>query len=154
MGKNKKYVIFQLTNQQFALPLTVVEQVIQVVEMSPWPKMPEYIHGIINLHGEVIPVINIHFLFGLPTKKIELSDQLIIATTSSRKLAVLVDSSHEVIELEDDKVVNSEKIMFEMMYVQGVMKLENEMVLINDIDEFLSPENLKRLEESLKNVTS
>ena len=149
MGK-KKYVVFQLTNQRFALPLTVVEQVVQVVEICPWPKMPDYIHGIINLHGEIIPVINIHFLFGLPAKEIELSDQLIIAATSSRKLAILVNSSHEVLELEDDKVVNSDKIMFEMIYIQGVMKLENGMVLINNIEEFLCPENLRKLEESLK----
>jgi len=152
MGKNKKYVIFQLTDQQFALPLLVVEQVVQVVEICPWPKMPCYIHGLINLHGEIIPVINIHFLFGLPPKEIKLSDQLIIATTSSRKLAILVDSSHKVLELEEDKIINSDKIMFEMLYIQGVMKLEDGMVLINDVEEFLSTENLEKLESSLKEV--
>jgi len=62
----------------------------------------------------------------------------------------LVNSSHEVIEIEEDDVVNAEKIMFEMMYIQGVMKLEDGMVLINNIEKFLCPKNLKELEASLK----
>ncbi len=149
MEKSDNYIVFLLADQRFALPLSVVEQVEQVVEICPWPKMPGYIHGLINLHGEIIPVLNLRFLFGLESKEIELSDQLVIASSSARKLALLVDSTHEVFELDGSQVVNSDKILFEMLYIQGVMKLENGMVLINDIEEFLCPDNLKKLEETL-----
>ncbi|OQX77618.1 MAG: hypothetical protein B6D64_08010 [Bacteroidetes bacterium 4484_276] len=146
----KKLVVFQIDNQRFALPLPVVERVVQVVEIFPLPKMSDYVHGIINLHGKIIPVINMRFLFGLPAKEIELSNQLIIAITPSGKLALLVDSTHEVFEFDDDKIVKSDNIMYGMRYVQGVIKTDDGVVLINDVGKFLDPEELKRLENALK----
>jgi purine-binding chemotaxis protein CheW len=150
MEKIKKLIVFSIDNQRFALYLSAVEKVVQVVEICPLPKMPDYIHGIINLHGEIIPVINTRFLFDMPMNEIELSDQLIIVKTSSRKLALLVNSTHEIIEIKKDEIVKSDNIIYGGKFVQGVIKLEDGMVLINDVDKFLSPEELKQLETQLK----
>ncbi|MBI9068209.1 MAG: chemotaxis protein CheW [Salinivirgaceae bacterium] len=146
-----KLITFKLANQTFALPLADVERVIQVVEMRKLPKTPKSICGIINMHGEILPVINIRLLFMLPVREIELSDQLIIATISSRKVALLVDSTHDVVEIDEEEIIKADKIMFGMKYVTGVVKLENNMVLINDIAKFLSPEELTKLEVEIKN---
>ncbi len=148
-----KLITFKLDNQRFALPLPDVERVIQVVEMRKLPKMADYIYGIINMHGEILPVINIRLLFKLPVREIELSDQLIIATISSLKVALLVDSTHEIVEIKEEEIVKADKIMFGMEYVIGVVKLKNNMVLINDIEKFLSPEELKKLEIEIKKQT-
>lgn len=150
VAKLIKLVVFQIDDQRFALPLPAVERVVQVVEICPLPKMSDYVHGIVNLHGKIIPVINLRFLFELPTKEVELSDQLIIAITSSGKLALLVDSTHGVLEFDDEKIVRSDKIMYGMRYVNGVIKLDDGIVLINDVEKFINPEELKRLETSLK----
>ncbi len=150
MKNNTNLLVFQLANQRFALPLSVVERVVQVVEFCPLPKMPDYIHGVINYHGDLIPVINMHFLFGIPTKEIELPDQLIIAATSTGKLALLVNVTHEVVEIKKDEIVASNKIIYGMRFVHGVIKLNDGMVLINDIDKFLSEEELKQLEKEIK----
>ena len=146
-----KLVGFNIDKQHFGLPLDVVEKVVQVVWIQPLLKMPEYICGIINLHGEIIPVINVRYIFALSKKEIELSDQLIIATASNKKFALLVDSSREVIEINENDIIKSEQIIFGMRYVQGVVELDDGMLLINDIDKFLSEDELKNLEEVLEN---
>lgn len=143
---NLKFVSFGIGSQRFGLPYQLVERIVQVVEIRPLPQTPDFISGIINFHGTVIPVITPRILFGIPEKGIELSDQLMIVNTSSRKLALLVDSTYEVFDIKENEIIKSDKILSGMKYLKGVIKLEDEMILISDIDEFLSDEELKRLE--------
>ncbi|OYT17116.1 MAG: chemotaxis protein CheW [Bacteroidetes bacterium 4572_77] len=145
-----KLVGFNIDEQHFGLPLDVVEKVVQLVWIQPLLKMPEYICGIINLHGEIIPVVNVRYIFGLSKKEIALSDQLVIATASHKKFALIVDSTREVIEICENDIVKSEHIIFGMKYVQGVVELDDGMLLINDIDKFLSEDELKSLEDVLE----
>lgn len=150
MANPSKLLVFQIDNQRFALPLSVVRKVIQVVEFTPLPKMPEYIHGIINYHGDIIPVINMSFLFSITPKEVEITDRLIIASTSSgSKLAMLATVVRDIVEVNPDDIVKPEHIIYGMRFVQGVIKIADGMVLINDIDKFLSKEELMQLEEEI-----
>ena len=151
MEKSMQIVVFKIDDQSFGLSLESVEEVIHIVETSPIPQMSKYIHGIINFRGEIIPVVNIRVLFGIDDKEPELSDQLIITKTKSRKLAILVDSTQDVFNLNESDIIESDQILYNMKYIKGVVKLENEMVLINDIEEFLTPENIKLLEDVIEN---
>jgi len=145
-----KLVGFNIDDHRFGLSLEVVEKIVQLVWIQPILKMPEYICGIINLHGEIIPVINVRYIFGLPNKETELSDQLIIATVSNKKFALLVDSTREVIEVNENDIIKSEQIIFGMKYVRGVVEFDDGMLLINDIDKFLNEDELKSLEEVIE----
>jgi len=147
-------VRFQLAKSQFALPLESIESIVQVVEISPLPKMPNHIKGIINLHGTIVPVIDLRILFRLPAKQIELSDQLIIVNTSSHKHALLVDSTSEVLELEKDNIIETDQIIKEIQYVKGVVKLKDDIVLINDVEKFLSTEELDSLANAIEKQNS
>ncbi|MCD6354087.1 MAG: purine-binding chemotaxis protein CheW [Prolixibacteraceae bacterium] len=146
---NKKFILFQLNKQQFALPLPVVERVVQMVEIVPLPKAPEYIPGVINSSGEIIPVIDIRLLFGMKHREVELSDQLIITVTSQIKFALWVDVTYEVDQIESSRIEKGEKIKYGEKFVQGIAKLDDGMVLIADVDKFLSEEELKQLEVAL-----
>lgn len=150
MKKDTQYITFQVQDQCFALPLNSVERVLQVVEIRSLPKTPEFLHGIINIFGEVIAVVNIHFLFGCTKKEIELSDQLIITEFASKKIAILVDTIQEVIKLNKEEIIKSNNIMHGNKLIKGVIKLNDGMVLISDIDKFLNSEELKELEVVLK----
>ena len=150
MKKLNKLVVFHLDDQLFALSLPTVDRVVRIVEITSLPKAPDYIKGIINFHGEIIPVVNIRMLFNLPEREIELSDQLIIAKTSMRTVALWVDSIDEVIEMADEDIVKSEKILLGIDYVEGVFKLDNGIVLIHDLDQFLTIEEISLLKAALK----
>ena len=150
MNKSNRLVVFTLDDQKYALYLPAVERVVSAVEITPLPKAPDIVLGVINIQGKVIPVVNIRRRFGLPEREIDLSDQFIIAKTSRRTVALVVDTVDEVIEPISVKVIDSEKITSGIEYVDGVIKLEDGMILIFDLDTFLSLEEKKILTDALK----
>ena len=109
MGDKIKLVIFQLALHKFALPISAVERIIQIVEISELPKSPEFLMGIINVHGEIVPVIDPRVLFDLPLKEIELSDQLIFVKTANVKIALWVDVTNEVLDIPLEKYIDIKK---------------------------------------------
>lgn len=143
-----------LDGQRYALPLAQVERVIRAVEIIPLPKAPEIIAGVINVRGQVIPVVNIRKRFRLPDREIMLSDQFVIARTSRRPVALVADGTDGVIELPEHRVVRAEKILPDMDYVEGVAKLDDGMILIHDLDKFLSFQEEKTLEHALSGATA
>ena len=150
---NKKIVLFSLNEPRYALYLSVVERVVRVVEITPLPKAPEIVLGVINFHGEIITVIDMRRRFNLPTRKIELEDQLIIARTSKRLVALVVDSVIGIRELNHNQVVNAEQAFPFTDYLSGAAKIEGNLILINDLDKFLSLDEEKMLEIATREMT-
>lgn len=145
-------VVFALDEQRYALHLAAVERVVQVVEITPLPKAPEIVLGVVNLQGRVIPAVNIRKRFGLPVREVNLSDQLIIANTSRRTVALVADSVSGVVERSSNEVIGARRILPGMEYVEGVAKLADGMVFIHDLDRFLSLEEENKLGDAVKNI--
>jgi purine-binding chemotaxis protein CheW len=145
-------LIFSLDGQGYALYLAAVERVARSVYITPLPKAPDSVLGIINAGGEIIPVFDIRKRFGLPSRETRLSDQIIIAQTSSQKVALVVDEAGGVIEITAQKVIGAATVLPGMEYVEGVAKLENGMVLIHDLNTFLSLEEQKGLDDALREI--
>jgi purine-binding chemotaxis protein CheW len=150
MKRLRKLVTFSLDNRKFALYVSAVQRIIRVVEVTALPKAPEIVVGIINLRGRVIPVFDIRMRFHLPAREVQLNDQLIIASTTKRTVALIVDSVNDVIEIPEEKIIAGEQILPELEYVEGVMKTEGGMVLIHDIEKFLSLQEEKALDEAME----
>jgi purine-binding chemotaxis protein CheW len=145
----QKIVLFSLDEPRYALYLSAVERVVQAVEITPLPKAPKIIMGVINFHGEIIPVIDIRKRFHLTSREINLEDQFIIAQTSKRTVVLVVDSVDGVYELGQDQVVDAEEVFPYADYISGVAKIETDIVLINDLEKFLSIDEEKILAEAL-----
>ncbi len=152
MQKSMQLVIFNLDALQLALPLSVVERVIHVVEITPLPHAPEIVIGVINVHGRIIPVVNVRKRFRLLVRESRLHDQLIILQTSKIGVAIMVDAVGGVVERQDQEVIMADKILPHIEYVKGAIKLENNILFIHDIDTFLSLEEEKMLCNALDKV--
>jgi len=148
---DSRLLIFTLSQQRCALPLSVIERIIRVVAINPLPKAPEIVLGLINVQGRAIPVLNIRKLFRLPEIEMTLDDHIIIANTSSRPVALLVDNAEGVAEYGEEDVVASEELFPGIEHLEGVVKLKagssekpqtyggsGRIVYIYDIDKFLS----------------
>ena len=143
-------MVFTLDGQRYGLELSVVERVERIVEITPLPKAPDIVLGVVNVRGDVIPALNIRQRFRLPEREIDLGDQLIIANTSVRVMALVVDEVMGVIAVSDAAVIDGGEILPGMDYVEGVVKLSDGMVLIHDLEKFLSLAEAKALEESMQ----
>lgn len=145
-------LIFTLDNQRFALPVSSMERVFPVVEVTPLPDAPDIVTGIVNIHGSIIPVFNIRRRFRLPETAINLTDKLIIARTANRSVGIVVDAVSDVMEYSEKDIVDADKIVPGMEYIYGVAKLDDNIILIHNIDKFLSPGEENKLDEVMQKL--
>ena len=143
-------VVFTLEEQRYALRLAAVERVVRAVEVTPLPKAPEIVLGMINAQGRIVPVVNVRKRFQLPEREVGLSDQFIIARTARRTVALVVDAVNHVVPCPEAQVVASEKILPGLEHVEGVLKLPDGMIFVHDLDRFLSLDEEQALAEALK----
>ncbi|MBI5590735.1 MAG: chemotaxis protein CheW [Deltaproteobacteria bacterium] len=142
-------LVFKLDEQSYALRLSVVEKIIRAVAVTALPRKPEVVLGVIGVHGRIVPVVDIRKRFRLLEREMQLSDQMIIASTAHRTLALLVDSTAGVVQLSEEEMVGAAEIVPNLGYVEGAVRLEDGIVLIHDLDRFLSLEEEKALGASL-----
>jgi len=149
MKESVQLVAFMLDEQRYGLRLSVVERVVRTVEVIPLPSAPDIVMGVINLAGQVVPVVNVRRRFRFPEKELSLDDQLIIAKTARRTVALLVDSASSLVEIPASDVIQPSEILPRIDYIDGVAKLEDGMILIHDLDKFLSLEEERALDAAM-----
>jgi purine-binding chemotaxis protein CheW len=152
MNRLNRLVSFNLDDQKYALFLSAVIRIIRVVEITSLPKAPDIVLGVINMHGQIVPVLDIRKRFRLPQREIQLEHQLIVASTSKRTVALLVDFVSDVVEISEEKIIAGEHILPGMEYVEGVVKTEDGMILIHDLEQFLSLQEEKALHEAMEDL--
>jgi purine-binding chemotaxis protein CheW len=149
MKRSGFLVIFSLSGQRFALFLESVERVVRSAEITPLPQAPDIVLGAVNMHGRIIPVMNIRKRFRLPEREIEPGDYFIVAHTSRREVAIVVDNVTGLHRYSDGELVGKDNILPEMEYIEGVVKLKDGMALIHDIDRFLSLDEESALDKGI-----
>lgn len=145
----RQYVVFTLDEQRYALHLSAVDRVVRMVHITPLPNAPDIVLGIVNMQGRVIPVINIRQRFNLPRREIVLTDQLIFAHMKWRPVALVADSVTGVVECSGQSVIPAEEILHEFKYLEGIIKFRDGLILIHDLDKFLSLEEEECLDVAL-----
>jgi len=145
-------IVFALDERRYALHLAAVQKTVRMVEITPLPKAPEVVLGVINFHGAVVPVLNMRKRFRLPGRAAGLSDQLIIAHTASRLVALVVDAVSDVVFLPPEQLVDPAGILPHLEYVEGLALLEDGMVFIHDLDAFLSLDEEQALEAAIGGI--
>ncbi|MBI3957216.1 MAG: purine-binding chemotaxis protein CheW [Chloroflexi bacterium] len=150
MNQVIQLVVFAVEQQNYALRLSTVERIVRAVEVTPLPKMPEIVLGVVNVQGQIIPVVNLRRRFRLPEREIDPSDQLIIARTSKRTVGLVADEVRGVIDVTGEKVTAGGEVVPGLEYVAGVVRLEDGLILIHDLNTFLSLDEEKVLDQALQ----
>ena len=147
--EQRQIVLFTLDEPRYAMDLSTVERVVRAVEITPLPKAPEVVLGVINVQGEVVPVIDVRKRFRLASHEMNVDDRFIIARTSRRLVALVADSVVGIRELGNQEAVSAEQALPFASYIQGVANVEGDLVLIYDLDRFLSLDEVRVLDATL-----
>ena len=150
MSAAHQLVGFNLDEQRYGLHLAAVERVVRMVEVTLLPQAPQIVLGVINAQGRIIPVVDIRRRFRLPARDIRLSDHLLIARTARRTVALALDAVTGIVERSAQAVITAEEILPGLEYVEGVMKLDDGLILIHDLDTLLSLEEEQTLDAALQ----
>ena len=138
MNKVRSFVVFTLDDQKFALHLGAVEKIAQAAEIIPLPKAPDIVMGVINVQGRIVPVVNIRRRFRLSERDINVKDHFIVCRANQLNVAILVDAVLDIIECSEKDIIGQANILTDIEYIEGVVKSAEGMILIHDLDKFLS----------------
>lgn len=147
-SSHERVVVFGLDGQRYALPLAAVERVVRAVEVVQLPAAPTLVLGLVDVGGAVLPVISLRRRFSLPERDIALSDQFIVARTAQRRVALVVDEAHGMIEYDAANVAPA-SVSPGMAHLEGVLALDDGLVLIQDLTKLLSLEEARALDAAM-----
>lgn len=149
-GASCELLVFWLGEQRYALPLNPVQRIERAVAVTALPAAPEAVLGIVNVRGQVVPVFNLRRRFRLPERPTELTDRLVVARTRHRLVAFLAYAVQGLLDGPAGRIISPEQVLPGLEYLRGVVRLQGGMVLIHDLDEFLSVEEEQRLNEAMQ----
>ena len=149
-GPVLRLVVFVVEGERYGLPLEVVERVLPMVAVSPLPKAPAVALGVIDVHGRVIPVVDVRGRFGHPPREYGITAHLLVARTSRRALALAVDAVQGVTELAPGAVIPPDHVLPGIGHVAGIAALPDGLLFIHDLDTFLSLDEERRLASALE----
>ena len=153
MSDLMQLVVFRLDDQRYGLPLAVVERIVRAAELTPLPKAPAIVLGVIDVAGQVLPVLNVRQRFRLPDRDLSPAHQFLVAQTRQRPLVLVIDEAQGVIEARDVDIVDAAEIAPCLEQISGVVKLSDGLVLIHDLQKFLSPDEERALDQAMDEET-
>jgi len=145
----ERFVVFKLDDRSFALPLRQVLRVIRAVDVTPLPGAPECVSGIIHWEEQVLPVFDPRVRFRFPQKELDPDDQMILARTVSRKVILVVDEVQDILERTKERITPSRDILPGLELLEGTIRLDEGLILIHDLERFLSLDEDSRLKQAL-----
>ena len=132
-------VTFSLANEEYAVDILNVQEINRITEITKVPNAPEFVEGVVNLRGKVIPVINLRNKFGLPGKEPHNTTRIIIMDIQGVTNGLIVDSVSEVLRIPSDIVEPSPPVASNVssMFIKGIAKFENRLIILIDIDQLM-----------------
>ncbi len=152
-----KYITFYLENEIFGIEMTLIQEIIRVPEIFYVPKAHSALIGLANLRGIILPIINLRKVLGIPERKIEELNRIIVINLRGI-IGFLVDRVFRIIETEKEEITELSDIqsMAKTEFLKGVIKYENKAIPLLDIEKVFNSEFAKFLErakEEKKTVT-
>jgi purine-binding chemotaxis protein CheW len=142
-------LVFEVAGRHYGLPARSVREVVRAVTVVPLPRAPAIVEGVVNLRGRLVPVLDLRARFRLPAKAVEPTDHLVVAWAGSRPAALRVDRAIDLVTLAREALEQAEQVVPGAGYVAWVAKLLDRLVLIHDLDTFLSAAEAAGLDEAL-----
>lgn len=140
-------VIFLLAKEEYGLPITKVQEINRMVPITQLPQTPEFMEGVINLRGRVIPVVDLRKRFQLALTENSDDTRIIIVDISGQTVGIIVDAVTEVVRLAADSVEPPPPaFILESQYVNGIGKLDDRLLILLEIDRILTSQETVALQ--------
>jgi purine-binding chemotaxis protein CheW len=142
-GREGKYLTFSLGGEEYGIGILKVREIIGMVNVTTVPQMPEFVKGVINLRGKVIPVIDLRLRFGMPriayTERTCIIVVEIHVDTGSVPVGIVVDGVSEVLNVRAAEIEDTPKfgVHSDMDFILGMTKMEGGVKILLDIDKVL-----------------
>lgn len=137
--EEEQIVVFKLGGEEYGIEINEVREIIRKREITPVPRQPDYVEGVINVRGTIIPVINLKKRFGLPDDP-STQPHTIIVESGEGLVGILVDSVSEVIRVPKDRIHHPPSVSMEAdnRYLRGICRVGDRLLIYLDVKKVVS----------------
>lgn len=148
MAENQ-FVIFRLGDEKYAVDILNVGGISEYREMTKVPNAPAFIDGIINLRGDIIPIVNLKKRFNIAEKQADSDTRIIINNIKGKDIGFIVDEASQVIKIDDADIEEAPEIIkgADRQYISGVGKVNDQIVILLNLEKVLNEEEQKAVNE-------
>ena len=135
---------FRLDNEDYAIAITKIQEIILIKPITRIPQVPDYIEGLINLRGSVIPIVNLRKRFGLPPRELDDETRIIVVNVHDKTVGCIVDAVTQVMRINRDQIQPPPLgvLAVNHQYLAGLAKLDDRLMIILDIEKLFEAEEL------------
>ena len=151
--KVKKYLMFYLGEEIYGIPIESVTEIIELPEITKIPDMPEYVCGVINLRGKVIPVLDLRLRFGLSERQYDDRTCIINVSLKETNVGLIVDTVSEVVELQDKDIEPAPNFKSEtknQKFISGIGKDGEDVKILIDVEKIILINDLEEIKINLE----
>lgn len=137
----RQFVGFRLGNEDYAIAITKTQEIILMKPITRLPQVPDSIEGLINLRGNVIPIINLRHRFGLPPREFDDETRTVVVNTHDKTVGFVVDEVTQVMRVAADQIqpVPISVSSSARRYIAGIARLDEKLLILLDIDNLFDP---------------
>jgi purine-binding chemotaxis protein CheW len=134
---------FRLDDEDYAIAITKIQEIILMKPITRIPQVPDFIEGLINLRGSVIPIINLRKRFGLPSRNVDDETRTIVVNIHDKTVGCIVDAVTQVMRISRDQIQPPPLAVLAVahQYIAGLARLEDRLLIILDIDQLFDEQS-------------
>lgn len=151
-ARGGKFLTFFLEGEEYGLEILKVQEIIGMMDVTPVPRTPEHIQGVINLRGKVIPIMDLRLKFGMPQTGRTAETCIIVVQANHVQTGLVVDQVSEVLDVANEEIEDPPTFGADVRvdYILGIGKTQERVRLLLDIDRVLGDGDLRELAASLE----
>lgn len=150
MSDERQYVSFILAEEEYGVPILKVQEIIRYTELTRVPHSSEYVEGVLNLRGRVIPVIDLRKRFNLPQVERDKNTRIVVVEVEERTVGIIVDGVREVLQVNRKDIEPAPPLgsRVKAEFIEGMAKVDDRLMILLQIDKILSSEEMVALDEA------
>lgn len=142
--ENMQVVVVKMAAEEYALPITRVKDINRVLPITQLPHAPSFVKGVVNLRGEIIPIVDLRERFHLPALEETDETRIVMIEFAKEVLGVVVDAVDEVLTIPGEDIdLPPAAAKLDQECVQGIGKVDKRLLILLDIDKIFSDEEIK-----------
>ncbi|SHJ52259.1 purine-binding chemotaxis protein CheW [Geosporobacter subterraneus DSM 17957] len=144
----KQYVIFRLGKEEYGVEIVNVKEICEYKESVKVPNTPKFVDGIINLRGDITPIINLKKRFHLAEGDINSDTRIIVINIQNRQVGFIVDEASQVLRISEEDIEPAPDLVagVDRKYIIGVGKLADRIILLLDLEYILSEDEKEKIQ--------
>jgi purine-binding chemotaxis protein CheW len=145
-----QFVGFELAGQAYAFRIEQIQEIVILKQVTKTPQVPEYVEGVANLRGTIIPIINLRRLFGLEPRPADDQTRTIVVNVGQRTMGCTVDMVSQVMRIPEENIQPAPETVTAggASYISGFARVNERLMILLEIDELLDPAKLEQVSQA------